>query len=219
MPKSRRQMVIPGFNSEIQILNQTQDHARAAIFSPVVRSQRPNIDEINFHFGQLKEVARRRAPHTLRKIDHLHRIVLDHAHGRISDYAALERIATVIRNEGLDPTNYHHAKNQLDALHQVFRKSPNYTFMNLNDQRGPRLPAANRPLNNQSVHPFLRQFLPRGPIQARGRQHGPIQPLRPPIEQMNWLRKKRRPPVRMPEQLQSPQTAMAKLKKHLPSWF
>lgn len=208
-------MVIPGFNSEIQILNQTQEHAHSAIFNPVLRSQRPNIEEINFHFNRLKEVAKRRAPHTLPKIHHLHKIVLDHAHGRISDYDALEKIAAVIRGEGLNPSIYHQAKMALDMKHNFFAKQTvhvpqpgkiNFPFPN----QAPRLPASiNRP-HPQNVHPFLREFLPHSSPQQR--RPAP-QPNRPAIQPLN-LRKKKRPPIKM-----SNESPMARLAKHLPPWF
>jgi len=120
----------------------------------------------------------------------------------------LEKIAAVIRSEGLDPHIYHAAKSQLDAIHRIF-KGPNYTFMNLNDRRGPRVPVPN-PMGPQRIHPFLKEFLPHGPAQRIQRRTP--EPFRPSIEPLR-LRKKRRPPITMQG------SPLARLEKHLPKWF
>ena len=108
---------LPSLNKDMQNLEQIIRHSQSSILNPPISRYHSNIDEINFHFNGLKDMARRLAPHTLRKVDFLHKVVLDFKRGLTSDYEALEKIKSVIIREGLNPSIYNSAKSTLDAKH------------------------------------------------------------------------------------------------------
>lgn len=112
-----------------EILRQNILRANKSLMSPMMGRYKPNIDEINFHFNGLKRLAKLRAPNVLHKIEYLHRVVLDHAHHKLSDYSALEKIRQVIEREGLNVNIYNSAKNSLDMRHgKVLTINPKNRF-------------------------------------------------------------------------------------------
>jgi len=116
-------------DKSFEILRQNILRANKSLANPVISRYHPNIDEINFHFNGLKRLARLKSPNILHKIEYLHKVVLDHAHRKISDYDALERIRQVIEREGLNVNIYNSARNALDMRHgKVLTINPKNRF-------------------------------------------------------------------------------------------
>jgi hypothetical protein len=171
-------------NPDMRILNSTIDHAHASLFNPMISTHRPNIDEVNFHFNNLKKLARKLAPQTLGKITFLHNIVCDHCHGKLSDYDALEKIRAVIISEGLNMNIYHSAKASLGMRRNFPMMNPMAPVrrgFNLN-------PRPNKSLNEMG-RGYLDEFKQKPVQQLKFRKHkkkeglfkqSPFSGLKPP---------------------------------------
>jgi hypothetical protein len=128
-------------HEDLNLLRATHRHAsNPFLFRPATK------EEIDFHFNNLKAIARRHAPQVFPKVHHLHCICLDHHDHKISTQEALRRIENVVRSGG--------RVNQLNSR-ELFPFNP---------------------IRSRNVSPLLQEFLPhqRRTVQPRSRRVEPL---------------------------------------------
>lgn len=124
-------------------------------------SRKTGADEINYHFNILKKVAAKWSPQKLPKLNFLHRTLLKHANGKMSDSQALEKIRKVIVSEGLDMNIYNDAKRKL-AMQKGGFKLPLNVFNPFKGENSNYIGKVYRRIGPQNIAPLrprpLKQF-------------------------------------------------------------